>query len=188
MHYFCFTLGFSGYTTEGMCFSGCIQKLTLRALVMLMGLAAAGLLGVALVGQYGFSLHPCELCLYQRYPYALIALLGLAAWFIASPKLLKCMALLGVALFLLDGGIAIYHAGVELGWFPGLAGCSNHASQGQTLEQMRAEIMHAPLVTCDQAMIHVWGLSMAAWNAMAALVLAVVSGFLLVKLNKVQRT
>jgi disulfide bond formation protein DsbB len=159
-----------------MCFRSCLKKLTVRQLVMLFGIAAGGLLSVALVGQYGFDLHPCTLCIYQRIPYAMIALLGVAAIFIRAERWLLKMALFCVLLFTVDGAIAFYHAGVELHWFPGLSGCSNTASQGQSLEEMRRAIMEAPLVTCDQAMIEVWGLSMAAWNALAAFACTLAGG------------
>lgn len=153
---------------------------------MAMGLAGAGLLSVALVGQYGFDLHPCHLCLYQRYPYVAVILLGLAAFFIRRHRLLQAMAWLAIALFALDGGIAFYHAGVELGWFPGPSGCTNDITGSQTLEEMRRAIMEAPLVTCDQPMIQVLGLSMAAWNAIAALTITAGSFLLLIKINRKQ--
>lgn len=160
-----------------------MDKLTPRLLVMLLGLAAAGLLGTALVGQYGFDLHPCHLCMYQRYPYAAVIALGAVAFFLHKPKLLLGVAWLAIALFALDGGIATYHAGVELGWFPGPSGCTNSATGEQTLEEMRRAIMEAPLVTCDQAMIQVLGLSMAAWNAIAAFAVTLGSMFLLIKIK-----
>ena len=43
------------------------------------------LLGGAYLSQYGFGLHPCEMCWWQRYPH--FAALGLAAVsFFAAPK------------------------------------------------------------------------------------------------------
>jgi disulfide bond formation protein DsbB len=167
-----------------MCFSKCIDRLNLRLVVMLAGLAAALMLSVALIGQYGFDLYPCELCIYQRYPYAALVLLGVAAFFIRKPSWLKPMAWLGALLFAVDAGIAFYHSGVELGWFKGLSGCSNDPSQDMTLEEMRAAIMNAPLVTCDQAMIEVLGLSMAAWNGIAAAVMALSMVVILIKINR----
>src|SRR5688572_13017133 len=118
-----------------MCFSKCIDRLNHRLVVMLAGLASGLMLSVALVGQYGFDLHPCHLCMYQRYPYAAIMALGVAAYFIRNLKWLKLLAWLCVLLFAVDAGVAFYHSGVELGWFEGLSGCSNDPSQGGTLEE-----------------------------------------------------
>ena len=102
---------------------------THRQLLAALALFSAFMLGSALIGQYGFSLYPCDLCIYQR--------------------------------------IACYHTGVEYGWFKGPDACSNTGGE-MTIEEMRAAIMAAPLVTCDQAMAYIFGLSMAAWNAMMA--------------------
>ena len=151
------------------------QHLTFARLLPLLSCISTALLGTALVGQYGFGLHPCHLCLYQRYPYAAIIALGAAGFFIRNPRLQLAIAVACIALFALDAGIASYHAGVEAGIFPGPSGCTSSGKTGQTLEELRAEILNAPLVTCDQAMVYVLGLSMAAWNAIAAAVMSIVS-------------
>ena len=145
----------------------------LRALLGLLALASAGLLAAALVAQYGFGLHPCHLCILQRYPYALVVALGLVGCvFVRPERAVFGLVLLCGALFLVDAGIATYHAGVEAGIFTGPSGCTSSDTGEQTLEEMRAAIMNAPLVTCDQAMAHILGLSLAAWNALAAFALA----------------
>ncbi len=156
-----------------------------RPLLLLAAAFSAAMLAVALIGQYGFDLFPCKLCIYQRYPYLAIVLVGLgAAWLVKSPRMLFYALLLVGALFALDAGIAFYHAGVELGWFPGPGGCTNNPSSGQTIEEMLEEIRNAPLVSCDQAMIEVLGLSMAAWNAIAATLAAVGIFWLLARIRK----
>lgn len=136
--------------------------------------ASVTFLGTALISQYFFGLHPCELCIKQRIPYAIIAGLGAVfLWPKWSEKALKYVVLLCIALFLVDAGIAIYHAGIEAGVFVGPSSCTTSAKGPQTLEEMRAEIMGAELVPCDQPMEKLLGLSMAAWNAVAALTSAV---------------
>ena len=141
---------------------------THRQLLAALALFSAFMLGSALIGQYGFSLYPCDLCIYQRYPYAAIVAIGLAGWFFVKSRvlLLWLVALCALLLFA-DAGIAFYHTGVEYGWFKGPDACSNTGGE-MTIEEMRAAIMAAPLVTCDQAMAYIFGLSMAAWNAMMA--------------------
>jgi len=158
----------------GMKISETIHHKPCWSLVLAAAAVSVAMLGVALVGQYGFGLHPCELCLAQRYPYALIALIGFAGvkWG-RSERVLGRIALVCGLLFLADAGIAAYHAGVELGIFTGPSGCTNHNTGEQTLEEMRAAIMNAALVPCDQPMAHILGLSMAGWNAVAATFFAV---------------
>ena len=156
-----------------------LAKITTRGALLLAALFSAAMLGSALVAQYGFNLHPCELCIAQRYPYALIIILGPGAAFGLQPGRLQRYALWAVALlFITDAGIAFYHSGVELGWFPAPDACSSNSVPGQTLEEMRQAIMEAPLVHCDQAMVHIFGLSLAAWNSIAAMIAGVLTIYL----------
>lgn len=155
---------------SGMNLQHFIKNPTCRGALLFACTASTCILALALIGQYGFKLYPCHLCLYQRYPYATIILLSLAgAYLTRSPRAHLYLALLCGVLFVADAGIATYHAGVEQGIFPGPSGCTNlSAGDAQTVEQMLAAIKKAPLVTCDQPMLTVLGLSMAAWNAVAA--------------------
>lgn len=143
------------------------------------------MLSVALTAQYGFGLAPCELCIKQRIPYAVIIVVGLLAAYVAKSERARLRALFSIiALFVIDACIAFYHAGVESGVFKAPDACSSESKGGETLEELRAAIMNAPLVTCDQPMIHVLGLSMAAWNAIAATALALMMAVMLTKLRK----
>ncbi len=147
---------------------------TRRSLLLATAQFSTLVLGAALVGQYGFNLYPCELCLYQRYPYVVIILVGLyGSLFARSPRLIAALLALVVLMFMATSGIAFYHTGVEYGWFQGPSACSGGDSSNLTLEEMRAQIMNAPLVSCDQAMAYIFGLSMAAWNAMLAFAAAI---------------
>ncbi|MBY0355675.1 MAG: disulfide bond formation protein B [Rickettsiales bacterium] len=131
---------------------------------------AALALGGALLSQYGFGLHPCDLCIYQRYPYG--AILALSLFALASrrimPKISTYAALFISLLFLLDGGIAAYHVGVEQGWISGPTACSG-ATTGVNIEAVRTQLMQAALVSCKDAGFVWLGLSMAAWNLLYAL-------------------
>lgn len=156
-----------------------------RQLLLAMSLVAAAFLGFALISQYGFHLHPCDLCIKQRIPYAIIVALGaISLLAVKSERMIWNIALLCAALFFADALIAGYHAGVELGIFPGPSGCSAGAAGEQSIEQMRAAILNAPLVTCDQAMAQFLGLSMAAWNGGAALIVTLFSLCALKRLRK----
>ena len=149
---------------------------SLRHILLYQTLFAAFMLFSALTGQYAFDLHPCDLCIYQRYPYFAILAFGLLGYRLAqSDKLALSLVILCIVLLLVDSGIAFYHTGVEYGWFAGPDACSNADAGEMTLEQMRAAIMGAPLVTCSQAMAYILGLSMAAWNTMMAFGAAVLS-------------
>jgi disulfide bond formation protein DsbB len=150
------------------------SRLSLPRLLLLCALASAAILSGALIGQYGFDLFPCHLCLLQRYPYmAVIVLGGVGALLVKDGRVQWWLAVACAVLFAVDAGIAIYHTGVEMGIFTGPSGCTSSGKTNMTLEEIRAEIMGAPLVSCDQAMAYIFGLSMATWNAIAAGLLAI---------------
>ena len=142
-------------------------------------LIAAGLLAFclaalagALTFQYGLGLQPCILCLYQRVPYILAAALcahAMAPW---TPSRWAWMALaLAGLLFLVNSGIALFHSGVERHWWEGTEACVG-AKGATTIEELRRQIMEAPLVRCDQIPWEMFGLSMANYNALVSPVLA----------------
>lgn len=146
-------------------------------------LAAASLaaLAGAYTAEYGFGLKPCELCLWQRVPYALIAVLFTLSCFFRTSAVQSGLRWVMAALMVLEAGLAAYHVGVEQHFFAGLEGCSGGNAGAQTLDALRAAILDAPLVMCSQPSFYFLGLTMAAWNAVYASILAGLSLFLLLR-------
>ena len=116
------------------------------------------LLAGAYVSEYGFGLHPCEMCWWQRYPH--FAAVGLALLSYVAPPKRVWIALAGVAI-VLSGLIGAFHAGVEYGWWEGLTTCATVSSGGG--DPLEA-IMNAPLVRCDEVQWSLFGISLAGWN------------------------
>ena len=139
--------------------------------VILLLLASVLALAAAFVAQYGFDLQPCVLCLYQRWPYGVVIVLALGA--LAVPKYRGwLLALIGLVL-LVDAGIAGFHVGVEQQWWDGTTECTGAPiGSATTLEELRKQVMEAPVVRCDQVAWSLAGISMAGWNFIACLVLA----------------
>lgn len=136
--------------------------------------AAAAALGLALLGQHGFGLQPCVLCIWQRWPHVAAIALGAGAWVLRGRPAASA-ALVGLAAVaeLATGGIAVFHVGVEQGWWQGTAECGSTAG-GSDLAALKAQIMRQPIVRCDEVAFAVLGISMAGWNALLAAGLAAV--------------
>lgn len=133
--------------------------------------SAALLLG-ALAFQYVGGLSPCEMCIWQRYPHAAAVILGVLA--LLMPAVARPIAFLGVLATLSTAGIGLFHAGVEQGWWEGVTACAAGGDiTTMSADDLLAQIMEAPLVRCDKIAWSLWGLSMAAWNAVLSLILAV---------------
>jgi disulfide bond formation protein DsbB len=123
---------------------------------------------------------PCELCLHQREGYWIalaVALVGVAASKVWRPAPRAVAVLLGL-IFLGEAALAAFHAGVEWRWWPGPASCAGGHGVVKSSD-MLALLKGAKtvVVQCDQAAWRFLGLSMAGWNALVALVLALVSLF-----------
>ena len=73
------------------------------------------------------------------------------------------IVVLAAFLIAVSGGIGVFHAGVELGWWEGVTRCTTN---GATSLQ---DILKVPLVRCDQVQWSFLGLSLAAWNAIISL-------------------
>ena len=135
--------------------------------------ASALILGTALASQYAGGLAPCDLCIWQRWPYAAAIALSLAALTVArrpAPRA-AAVALCGVV-FAVGGAVAFYHLGVEEGWFRGPAGCSAGAIDATTIEGLRRQLEATPVIRCDEVQWSLMGISLAGFNLIASAVLA----------------
>jgi disulfide bond formation protein DsbB len=128
-------------------------------------------LGLALISQYGFNYYPCELCIWQRWAYGAVILFSVLS--LKFTKLYPLMVLSLIVLF----SIALYHFGIEQKWWVGFQTCTA-AFSGGTLEDLKAQIMGAPVTRCDEAVWFFLGLSMAGWNVLysAALIAYAIKG------------
>lgn len=132
-------------------------------------LASVSALGAALTAQYGFGLQPCTLCLYQRVPYVLAILLGLAGFIAAKhaqPRVSAFLVFLCALVFLAGGVIAAYHSGVEQHWWQSfLEGCHVDFGAASGADLLK-KIQSTQAARCDEIpwADPVFGFSMAVWN------------------------
>lgn len=155
---------------------------TVKATAPVWLLWAAGAAALMLLVAHGFEtfghLPPCELCLHQREGYWAALTEGLAGYGLARwrpARLGRPMLVLLALLFAGETALAAYHAGVEWKWWPGPAVCTGVHHAAVSAADMTALVSgaHINLVQCDVAAWRVLGLSMAGWNAVAALALTV---------------
>ncbi len=85
------------------------------------------------------------------------------------------MALAGLA-FLTGAGIAIFHVGVEQLWWRGTTEC--HApvfDPNASIADLREQLLGTGFVACDEVQWSLFGISMAGYNVLASLGLALAS-------------
>jgi disulfide bond formation protein DsbB len=150
-----------------------MESARLNALVILV--ATAALLGGALLFQYVGGLQPCELCLYQRMPYDAVIVLALIAVIAGDRRSTPWVIALCGLLFIANAALAFYHVGVEQHWFAGPTACTGAAAGGDSVEALKLQILGQKPVMCDEVQWSLFGVSLAGWNLLAALALAVYS-------------
>ena len=140
-----------------------------RLILLAAGGSAALLLG-ALAFQYLGGLPPCKLCYWQRYPHVAAVVIGALALAIQG----RLLPLLGGLAALGTAGVGVYHTRVERGWWEGPSSCTSGSVTGLSTDDLMDQIMSAPLVRCDDIAWEMFGLSMASWNAIIAIGLALI--------------
>jgi disulfide bond formation protein DsbB len=145
-------------------------------------LASVLSLAGALIAQYAFGLIPCELCMLQRAPYT--AIIVLSALCLAWPRARKAGIWVVMLLFLVESGIAAYHAAVEKEWIQGPTACTSAPAHGpESLDDMLRKIQGAPIVACDQPAWEYHGVTMAGVNFVWSFALFIASAFYLRRKN-----
>ena len=116
-------------------------------------------LGFALTSQYGFGFHPCELCIWQRWAYGAVILFAAVSFRFKLAFKFMILALASLTV------LATYHFGIEQKWWEGFQTCTSSFT-ANSIEELKAQIMGAPVVRCDEAIWFFLKLSMAGWNVL----------------------
>jgi len=130
----------------------------------------------ALIIEYVLGHQPCNLCLYERIPYFLSALLIIKIFFFE--KYTKITLLILFLVFMFSTSLAFYHFGIEQGFFSESLACtagdlSKTLSREELLEQLKQNS-----ISCKEVGFRILGFSLAAINTIFSLILS----FIFIKL------
>jgi disulfide bond formation protein DsbB len=147
-----------------------------QAIPVVIVLACLAALAFALIGQYGFGLEPCILCLYARIPYALAAGVALLAAVLPMNTAARAV-LVGICGVIFFGGavLSFYHVGVEQHWWAAITGCGGTPAMDFTVEDLQAWLQGPALKPCDQVDWRLFGVSLAGYNVLLSAALAIAS-------------
>ncbi|RCL02751.1 MAG: Disulfide bond formation protein B [Candidatus Tokpelaia sp. JSC188] len=152
----------------------CSTRLVQIFLAIFLFIAMSGTVLSALGFQYIIGLMPCKLCLMERTPYYIGALLMIVTIILFTIRILDIyIRRLFIATFLLmfyDFALSVYHVGMEWMLWLGPRDCilSDDLSMLKTVSNLLDNLntMHPNL--CSKAVGYFLGLSMAGWNSIAA--------------------
>jgi len=141
---------------------------TPEGLAMAAAAGSALLLLLALGFQYLGGLHPCVLCVWQRWPHVVAALAGLWVWARRAHPDRMLAVVVGTAACAVGVTLGGLHTGVELGLWPSPVGCAIPDWSDPHLAQTLATTTPAD---CSVPAWSFLGHSMAAWNTLFTSVL-----------------
>ena len=150
---------------------------------------SAGILSVVWIMQYGFGLLPCDLCLWQRWPYYGLGVLALIVIIVRQwqkeDKKQKFFSISAgiLATILATGGmfLALYHVGIEeywwQRWYPSIVSecAATQSTTTMNIEELREYFMSRTSVTpsCAQVSWSLFGLSLASYNGLFSVALMI---------------
>ena len=119
--------------------------------------------------EYVIEVKPCKLCLYQRYPYYLSAILSLIGVIYYQKNFIIYLLILSFVASLI---LSIYHSGIEYGFFPEFTGCTISNSNILDKEELLNSLTNiAP--NCKDVTFKILGLSLATINIFISICLIV---------------
>lgn len=151
----------------------------LRATQIALALAAlaAGTLAGAWYFQLVLGIKPCPLCLEQRYAYYAISPLALIV--AAARNQPRGLLIAGFAIIALaalwNAGLGAYHSGIEWKWWQGPAECSGSVVDLGKAGDLLSRLDSEKVVRCDEVQWRFLGLSLAGYNVLISLMLAILA-------------
>lgn len=148
-----------------------------RRPAFLLGLGGIVSLASAFTFQ-AFGFEPCQLCLWQRWPFAIVIALALVSVALRRTRLLL-VALLSVMAVVMafNSGLAFYHTGVEQHWWSNAFDCGAGSITADSVEALRAQLMATDFVPCDKIPWQIFGLSIAGMNVFYSAGMALFAAF-----------
>ena len=125
----------------------------------------------ALIIEHILGHQPCNLCLYERVPYILSAILIVKIFLFKKYEKITLFILF--LIFIASAVLAFYHFGIEQGFFSESfvckAGDTGTLSKEQLLEQLNKNS-----ISCKDVSFRVLGLSLATINTILSIILSVI--------------
>lgn len=143
------------------------------AVLLGLGLISFSALAVALSSEIFLALEPCILCIYQRWPFAIVIALGIIGITLCKRNKEKAKSIGAVFIglsgltMLINSGIAFYHTGVEQKWWVSkVEGCAIPDFSKGASQNWIENIMATPSANCADIPWQdpIIGLSMANYN------------------------
>ena len=127
---------------------------------------------LAFIIQYRLDHQPCKLCVYERIPYFLSALLIIKMLLVNKNE--KITLLIISLTFFIGFLLSFYHFGIEQGFFRESFACTTDVDKILTKEDLLEELKNNNIISCKDVSFRILGLSLATINTIFSLGLSVI--------------
>ena len=150
----------------------------------------SGLSILALVFVYTlelFDIHPCRLCIYQRYVYYVLIVTAASILLCiktGSEKALHFLEWIIYCLLLIGMGIGVFQLLIENHLIKYESACTTNIGNIASPEELFSTINSKDLVACDVPQIAVFNISLSGWNVLYMMWMLCVSLLIMYKKKK----
>ena len=124
----------------------------------------------------GFT--PCELCIYQRWPWYLIIFLSLISVFY-DKKIYPYNKFIIFLFFVASTAYAGWHAGIEWAFWEGPSTCTTGTNKIDSHDNLLENIQNIQsFVPCNEASFRFLGISLAGYNFISSLIMSIYTFFI----------
>ena len=124
----------------------------------------------------GFT--PCQLCIYQRWPWYLIIFLSLISIFY-NKKIYPYNKFIIFLFFVGSTAYAGWHAGIEWAFWEGPSTCTNGTNKIESNDNLLENIQNIQsFVPCNEASFRFLGISLAGYNFISSLIMSIYTFFI----------
>lgn len=149
-----------------------MQQFTPRQLLGGLALLAAALLASGFVLEHGYGVLPCPMCWWQRYAHMAILVAATLGVLTMQPRYGALGAGAAAAVGL---GVAVWQVAAQQQWLPYPPSCAGEGNVGLAGADLLAQMANTHIIPCDLETFTLLGLSLAAWNVPAMLLVLGVS-------------
>jgi len=131
--------------------------------------------------ELALDIRPCPLCLEQRYAYYLSIPLAVLVAIAANRNAPRGVLVAGLVILTLtalaNAVLGGYHAGVEWQFWQGPTGCSGPVVDLGKAGSLFERLDTVKVIRCDEVQWRFLGLSLAGYNVLISLLMAVIAGW-----------
>tara|TARA_B110000014_G_C19855671_1_gene443327 strand:+ start:53 stop:535 length:483 start_codon:yes stop_codon:yes gene_type:complete len=148
-----------------------VKKINNRLLVFLLCFISLAIISAFII-EHKLGHVPCNLCVYERFPYILSFFLILKIIFFKKYE--KTILLILFFIFVFSSLLALYHFGIEQGVFNESFACKTKEISTTLSKEELIESFEKNLVSCKDVSFRIFGFSLATINAIFSIILSVI--------------